>query len=318
MPLWKHLQTLAIASYLPDILQALKQGTKVLQLVLPTGSGKTMGVPHAFLQQYDLISNESKVVMQTAKPMTLPLVPKSAPCPRLLVALPTVVTTASMVEHSKKVIPMHPFPMGHGYGGHKSRNFSSAPVVYATTQTIINWLLPLLQKAESACLANQALDCERLILMIDEAHHPSSEMYLLQCIANWMLSVQAPLQIILSSATLQVPKELTFLYPTKTVTACEPPHKISSMYLRESIWTYDRATGQVDLANSKPKILAHALQIVCDTAMEWAGEQETKVSSDKKNPGDLTIEVRLFSWMDVCVASHPNHVLHRLGFISDV
>ena len=126
-----------------------------------TGSGKTVGTPRFLLDQ---ILNGSDADMRNR---------------RILVAIPTVINVRAQYIIACENNPDIAHEFAQICGGTKTSNHASARLTYATTQSVVNMILKLYKKKRFAELNN-------LIVIVDEAHHPSQENYMLHAILNYL------------------------------------------------------------------------------------------------------------------------------------
>lgn len=141
---------------------------KVTFVHAKTGSGKTVAIPRAILEKFQCGE------MQGWK---------------LFVSIPTVLNVNLQHQFALLKNPQLKNLYGKACHGKKSNNFHTARVVYATTKTIINYLLK--------CNQRQTLD--KWIIMIDESHHPSEENHILSCLCRWLLHKE--IKVIVTTAT---------------------------------------------------------------------------------------------------------------------
>src|SRR5581483_4573776 len=96
---------------------------------------------------------------------------------RIIVSVPTVLNVIYQHNYALQNNPRISHLIARACGGRKSGNFHKSKMVYATTETVVNHL-KLLYRTKPKQL-------ERTIVMIDEAHHPSTENYTLHGLCNW-------------------------------------------------------------------------------------------------------------------------------------
>lgn len=137
-----------------------------------TGSGKTVAIPRMILE----LMNYGELVDYT-----------------LLVSIPTVMNVLLQYEFALKNNSHMMYEFARACSGKKTKNFHSAKIVFATTQTICNYIADLHTK--------NSVKLNKLIVMIDEAHHSSQENYVLHGICNWLIEKGIMLKIIISTAT---------------------------------------------------------------------------------------------------------------------
>lgn len=136
-----------------------------------TGSGKTIGLSHETLRA---------------------IVAKKINKSKLIVSIPTIVNARWQHSYAVKMMPELKKDIAMRAGGEGTENEHSARLLYATTQSAINILLNMYRAKKSM---------DDLIVMIDEAHHPSMENYILHGICNWLLANGSVMHVIITSAT---------------------------------------------------------------------------------------------------------------------
>jgi hypothetical protein len=166
----KYLEALKIFPMLREIILSIGSN-KVTKVVAKTGSGKTIGIPHSYITRGD-VSGIRK---------------------RLWVSVPTIINVVYQYNYALEKLPSHASYIGFIAGGRASENANDATLLYATTQSVVNRLLNMYKSSPS--------ELNNLILMIDEAHHPSMENYILHGLANWFISKGFDIRILITSAT---------------------------------------------------------------------------------------------------------------------
>ncbi len=197
-----YLANLKIYESLPHLTeQVLVQ--PVIKVVAPTGTGKTVGMSHHLLRQ--LTDNQ----LFKGK--------------KILFSIPTIVCAKWQYDYTKKMMSDVSHLVGIRAGG-EGENERDARLIFGTTQSITNMLMTMYQRKE-------ALD--DIILVIDEAHHPSSENYVLQGICNWLLSKGIPIHVIIASAT---PSEHNFVHlnDTYNITVEQPQQTLTIQWHHET------------------------------------------------------------------------------------
>ena len=165
-----YLKKLKIYDALPILRDEVLE-RPVIKIVAPTGTGKTVGISHYMLIQ--LIENPAFFQK------------------RFLISIPNIICAKWQYDYISKMLPDKKHFVGFRAGG-EGENEKDARLLFGTTQSIANVLLTMYHKKEAF---------DDLIVMIDEAHHPSSENYILQGICNWLLSKKIPINVIIASAT---------------------------------------------------------------------------------------------------------------------
>jgi len=143
----------------------------VVKIVAPTGTGKTVGISHHLLLQLSENLNYNDKM--------------------ILISIPTIICAKWQFDYCRQMLPDKRHLIGFRAGG-EGENEKDARLLFGTTQSITNILLTMYHKKENM---------SKVIVMIDEAHHPSSENYILQGLCNWLLSKQIPINVIIASAT---------------------------------------------------------------------------------------------------------------------
>lgn len=192
-----YLQELKIYSKLPEIFNCVSSYA-ITMVNAGTGSGKTVGIPRTILEaiRCGLLKHE-----------------------KIIVSVPTVLNVIFQFEYACKMNPSINL-IGKSCGGKKSSNFNTAKLIYATTQSVVNYLKILYKTRPD--------QINKLIVMIDEAHHPSTENYVIHGLCNWLLSKGFMLKVIIATATpcahpfyeLNKAKEVTISSTQFPVTVC--------------------------------------------------------------------------------------------------
>lgn len=165
----EHISKLKICEELPQIWENVLSGKKVVIVNAGTGSGKSVGIPQVSLEFLYKFENEKK----------------------LLVSVPTVLTAQMMTQYAHTTLPEHKTYFSCVTGREKIGDWKSSKVVYGTTRSIFNILVELFKTN----------DLDNTIVMIDEAHHTSSENYIIQGMCNWLLQKNYQIQVIVATAT---------------------------------------------------------------------------------------------------------------------
>jgi HrpA-like RNA helicase len=164
-----HISKLKIREQLPQIWENMLSGKKVVIVNAGTGSGKSVGIPQVSLEYLHKFENEKK----------------------LLVSVPTVLTAQMMTQYAHDMMPDHSSHFSCVTGREKIGDWKSSKVVYGTTRSIFNILVELFKTN----------NLDNIIVMIDEAHHTSSENYIIQGMCNWLLQKGYSIQVIVATAT---------------------------------------------------------------------------------------------------------------------
>ena len=190
MSIIDRLKKLPVYECLAKIDKAINSKPRCL-LGGPTGSGKTCGITGLMIDKWYKYSQIDKSKITNIK------IPK-----KTLISLPTIASVRSLYEYQEKLYPeiINKDILGWAAGGEIHYNFKTTPVIIGTTQHIINRLMHL-YKANDPSLYDY-------ILMVDEAHHPSAENYVLLKFADYIIKKQQKknnhnhLNLVISSATL--------------------------------------------------------------------------------------------------------------------
>lgn len=167
-----YLNELKIFDKLPEILDSICKST-VTMVHAGTGGGKTVGIPRAVIEAFhnNMIEGYDKII----------------------VSVPTVINVIYQYNYACKKNPRIKHLIGKACGGNKSANFDKAKMIYATTQTVVNHLKYLYNSSPR--------QLNRLVIMIDEAHYPSRENYMVHAFCNWLITKGFSLKIIIATAT---------------------------------------------------------------------------------------------------------------------
>jgi HrpA-like helicases len=168
----QYLKSLKIYKLLPFIWHNICEN-QVVEVNAGTGVGKTAGISRYILEA--CMSDNININ-------------------KIFVSIPTIANVMYQYDYSmKNNEKKYCDNIGYAYAGLRSRNFQECKLVYATTQTVFNYLKNL-KKKESKLL-------DKFIVMIDEAHHPSSENHMLKAFCNWLIKTGNKTKIIISTAT---------------------------------------------------------------------------------------------------------------------
>lgn len=189
-----------IRKYLPQIRDQLKNYV-VTDIHAATGTGKSVGVPVDILVNSILNPDDSTFNKH-----------------QMFVSCPTVTNTRGLYDYVTKNMPTIAHLIARSAGGQRTENYETSRVAYVTTQTLVNRLCKLLRSADKGnTAANDALN--HMIVMNDEAHHPSVETYMLHGLCNYIVKQNqySGFKVIMSTATpikhigdhLRVSKERT-------------------------------------------------------------------------------------------------------------
>jgi HrpA-like RNA helicase len=198
---------LPIQKYLPEILSSLSEH-RVIELFAPTGTGKSTGFATEFVAK-----NHAEGL--------------SAYC---LMSIPTVVGVNTLYNHVSIQLADSASRFGCGAGGNYTDNFEKADLSVCTTQVVINHLLRLYASKNSM---------KDLIVVIDEAHHTSSENYVLIYLCDWLIEKGFGLRVLIMTATPSV-YDLKFLVATKTFRISRDEvvhHEITEYWLHTDIFS---------------------------------------------------------------------------------
>lgn len=198
---------LPIQKYLPEIMHSLSEH-RVVELFAPTGTGKSTG----FATEY--VSNNHADILE-------------AFC---MMSIPTIVGVNTLYKHVSQKLGDVSAKFGCGAGGYYTDNFDKADLCVCTTQVVINHLLHLYSKKNKM---------NNLIVVIDEAHHTSSENYILIYLCDWLIEQGFGLRVLIMTATPSV-YELTHLVATKTFRISRDEvvhHDITEHWLHQDIYS---------------------------------------------------------------------------------
>lgn len=195
----KHLKKLQMYPQITKIVLSVYEN-RVTVISAATGTGKTL-ITHAFHLFNKFLPSQFKG--KGKKPLVT----------KMYVSQPTVLTAKSHYRFAKEKLEKglkkdsrkdsksdsdsdsDSQPVSQiGYrAGSREENIDGF-LVYATTQTVLNKLIQAHFKEPKTL--------NSMIIMIDEAHHNSIEIYVLLATVNWLLSQGHKLRVIISSATL--------------------------------------------------------------------------------------------------------------------
>lgn len=184
MSLLIKLKKLPVYNYLPKIRLFIRNKPMCL-LGGPTGSGKTCGITGIMIEDW----------YQKKNIPNIPIDPRMT-----FISLPTITAVRSLYNYQEQLYPqiVDQDILGWSAGGEIHYNVGKTPVVIATTQHIINRMIKMYK--------NNDTDWNNFALMVDEAHHPSSENYVLIKFAEYILNKKGKnkkrMNMIISSATL--------------------------------------------------------------------------------------------------------------------
>ena len=174
---------LPIQKHLPKILASLNDN-RVVELFAPTGTGKSTGFAH------DFVAGDWREHLQG----------------NCIMSIPTIVGVNTLFSHVSKLLGEKASLFGCGAGGVYTPNFDSASLCVCTTQVVINRLLRLYSEDKKM---------DDLIVVIDEAHHTSTENYVLIYLCDWLIEQGFGLRVLIMTATPSV-YDLKFLVATQT------------------------------------------------------------------------------------------------------
>lgn len=172
LPIPPYIKDLKISPYLPSILYSVFLN-QITEVNAGTGTGKTVGISRYVLEGIflNLFGNFDTI----------------------FVSIPTIANTMFQYDYAITNNENINNLIGYAYSGIKSQNFYESKLIYTTTQTLLNYL-KLLKKNNSEKL-------EKIIIMIDETHHPSMENYMIMGFCNWMIKTGHKNKIIIATAT---------------------------------------------------------------------------------------------------------------------
>lgn len=170
-----HLKNLQIFPQYDTILKSVQENT-ITDIFSGTGSGKTT------FPQWFVLNDTSKK--------------------RMFVSMPTVISARWQYKRACKMLPYFAKSIGFAAGGKRTANFENAKVVYGTTQTFVNIVKGYFRKNKGKLdIASAKVYLENIIMMCDEAHHPTSENFVLMALCNWILGKGIKMNTLVASAT---------------------------------------------------------------------------------------------------------------------
>jgi HrpA-like RNA helicase len=195
-----HIGSFPIAPLLPRILDRTAKSKLVKVLVAPPGVGKTSATTQGWIAEAMLTPSreyEKKL---------------------MIVSIPTVMNAIMQYKYARSVLPgaISDYIACQAGGMYldcqRHHHHHQVHLLFATTQSVINRLLPLISKFSQLVgpLGNSPDDdkvkviveeLENLEILIDEAHIPSHENYILLALVNWLLSCGLKIRVIVATAT---------------------------------------------------------------------------------------------------------------------
>jgi len=165
----KCIEGLGIYPYIPDIASALLDETKqVINVFAPTGLGKSAGISAIWY-----IENMREKLGR-----------------QMYFSIPTVLAVRKMYDYLSGMFKTD--DIGFSANCQFSKNHKKAEVCLYTTQSLINHLLAM-YSAENTM--------SDVFVVIDEAHHPSYENYVLMKYCDWLISQGKKLRVLITTAT---------------------------------------------------------------------------------------------------------------------
>lgn len=224
---------------LPEYCQELKISAIILRIInsvinnqvtiinAGTGSGKTVGVPRCLMG----------ALMDRRFPNH----------DYVIVSIPTRVNVDYQYNYALKNNNNSNL-IGMSHGGVKTPNFDESLMIYSTTQSVTNHLCRLYKTGNFSLL-------NRTIVMIDEAHHTSTENYILHGLCNWLIGQGCKLKVILATAT---PYEHNFTnLKTSNVISCEgTQYEIKTHWLKNNINLFDSGEVSEEIISILEKIFS--------------------------------------------------------------
>lgn len=238
-----HLLDLKIAPHLPQIMEFIMSMEKkvvdaprVLIESAGTGTGKTIGTGQCavrFLRQGF----------------------------QLIISVPLIACAEGAYKYAIQMMPEHAHEFAFRAGGYTKGDIRNAKVVYATTQSVLNYLMTLSpEKLGNVCI------------MIDEAHVSTIENQSLQAYCNHLLEEGVDMRIIMATATMTRTK-FTALQKGITINIDERQHPL------KIAWS---ETDNISISRNDGKMTAH-----CDKReiMHWATDKIVEVFKKQGSKG---------------------------------
>lgn len=168
-----YLMTMEISKIFPDIRRQLDQGKKVLDISGPTGTGKTAG--SAIIIHQWCVANWKDKYRYT------------------IVAIPLRANTLEIYKFSVEKNQQSKDLFSYRADEKNSSNFGISKIKYMTTMSVVNRLL-LFYKTTPKLING-------IVLCIDETHQSSVENKILLGLANYFITLEFEIKVVLISAT---------------------------------------------------------------------------------------------------------------------
>jgi len=208
--------------------------TTVIMVTAMTGSGKSLGIP-LFAICNDLTAKYKKVYC----------------------AVPTIFAARGLCDYSIECTKSIKKSWMYGLmTGHYRENVDEAFVVFGTTQSICNKLVQMYQDGN-----NNKDIFDNMVIVLDEAHHPSEQNYILHAWVNWLIGQGFKMHIIISTATPIVNDRLVHLKTDVVIAQDEPHFPVTTHYLNElgldDVFTASRGYNAKSVMEWLIKIITH-------------------------------------------------------------
>jgi HrpA-like RNA helicase len=165
----KDFETLGIYPHLPEIFRSIEdESCKVINLFAPTGMGKSVGISAFFY-----INNIKKVIKR-----------------QMYFSIPTVLGVQKMYGFISGKFPTD--NIGFSANRQHSKNHKKAEVCLYTTQSLTNHLMSMYSESN---------DMSDVFVVIDEAHHPSYENFVLMKYCDWLIGQGKNIRVLITTAT---------------------------------------------------------------------------------------------------------------------
>lgn len=176
--LYDKFKDLPSHAYLSTIYEIINKN-RLVTVSGPTGCGKTCGVVGTFITEWEKYTDKEPY--------------------NFICSIPTITATRKMFTYLSSLFDNNPI-IGWSAGGEINYK-DETKVILATTQHVVNYLIRTYQQNRKKL--------RNLVVMIDEAHYPTVENYVLIRLALW-LKQEARLRVIIASATLTsgIPSEI--------------------------------------------------------------------------------------------------------------
>ena len=165
----KAFETLGIYPHISKIFRAIEdEACQVINVFAPTGMGKSVG-----LSAFYYINNMKSVINR-----------------QMYFSIPTVLGVQKMYGYLSENFPTD--NIGFSANRQHSKNFKKAEVCLYTTQSLTNILMGMYSETN---------DMSDVFIVIDEAHHPSYENFVLMKYCDWLISCGKKIRVLITTAT---------------------------------------------------------------------------------------------------------------------